>query len=413
MPVRRIVHGDHTHAKVYTAEIDLKTHQQIQDVASLPFIHKHIAVMPDTHAGYGVPIGAVVPTVNAVIPGAVGFDIGCGMTAARLSAKAGVIHDSLDEIFNQIEKAVPRGTESYRYNKKSGCISHTKGCWDTVSYIHRKTWYDTLATDFKNIIFKYPNIESTNVVKQLGTLGGGNHFIELCSDEQGDVWIVLHSGSRNQGKVIGEFFMRRAQEECEKWFIELPDKQLAFFPKDTEFYNDYLIAMFWAQRYAATNRKLMLSNIKDRLCAVLEPKHVLFTDMIDCHHNYAEMENHFDTNVLVTRKGAVRAREGDRAIIPGAMGRQTYIVKGKGDLASFCSCSHGAGRVLSRKKAKEQFSVEQVTEQMGSVKCRIDNGVLDEAPGAYKDLDEVMDNQSDLVDIEHILTPMLNIKGRG
>jgi tRNA-splicing ligase RtcB len=270
---------------------------------------------------------------------------------------------------------------------------------------------NTLFHQYSDITDKTPGLFNKNWANQLGTLGSGNHFIELCLDENQDVWVMLHSGSRGVGNLIGRYFIEKAKRQAEQFFIELPDKDLAYLPEDTELFDDYVAAVGWAQNYALENRKLMMEKVLAALTRHIPTPFTVTQEAINCHHNYVEKENHFGRNMWVTRKGAIRAREGDLGIIPGSMGQRSYIVRGKGNAESYCSCSHGAGRSMSRTKARATFTVADLIEQTQGVECRKDDAVLDEIPSAYKNIDEVMANQTDLVEVVHTLKQVLCIKG--
>lgn len=369
---------------------------QVSNIARLPFAFNHVAVMPDAHYGKGSTVGSVIATKGAVIPAAVGVDIGCGMIACRLSLKAHQLPDDLTAIFNQISADVPVGQ-----------AQHTE--------VADKSAAKALEPELKKILDKSPGIEShmgrkSNWALQLSSLGGGNHFQELCLDENDDVWVMIHTGSRNVGNAIGKHFIELAKKDMETYHINVPDKDLAYLSEGTKHYNDYVEAVSWAQKYAASNRAGMLDLVLKGLSKHL-PEFTVTQDAVNCHHNYIAIENHYNSNVVITRKGAIRARTGDLGIIPGSMGTKSYIVRGKGNQESFCSCSHGAGRVLSRGKAKEVISVEDHIAATKGIMCRKDEGVLDESPAAYKDIDAVMAAQSDLVEIVHTLRQVLCIKG--
>ena len=380
-----------------------KAAAQLRNTAGMPFIHSHIAVMPDVHMGLGATVGSVVPTHKAIIPAAVGVDIGCGMMAVQTTLTASDLPDSLAAARNAIEIAVPHGRT---HNGARG----DRGAWHDVPTATAALWNAELATDYARILEKHPKLGKGNDVNHLGTLGTGNHFIELCLDEAGAVWIMLHSGSRGVGNRFGSYFIELAQKEMARFFINLPDRDLAYFAEGTVYFNDYVEAVGWAQRYARHNRELMMAAAVRALAAELPPFELGAT-AVNCHHNYVEREHHFGANVWVTRKGAVRARVGDLGIIPGSMGTRSYIVQGKGNPDSFCSCSHGAGRVMSRTAARKLFTVEDQIRATEGVECRKDAEVIDEIPMAYKDIDAVMAAQGDLVEIVHTLRQVLCVKG--
>ena len=384
--------------KIFTNDIDSESIEQLKKMAQLQFIHSHIAVMPDVHVGKGATVGSVIPTQHAIIPAAVGVDIGCGMNAVRLNLKASQLPDNLAPLRHAIERKVPVGFELHKQVKaKASSII-------------------PLEKRLQPIIQKHPGLVrmlrkfDATWQKQLGTLGGGNHFIELCLDENQDVWIMLHSGSRGLGNVIGTYFIELAKKEAQHRFGHVPDKDLSYFAEGSASFNDYVEAVEWAQNYAFENRREMMRLILEAIRPLLPPFQMT-KEAINCHHNYVSRENHFGEDLLITRKGAIRAGQDELGIIPGSMGARSYIVKGKANPESFCSCSHGAGRKMSRNKAKLLFSQDDLIQQTHGIECRKDAGVIDEIPSAYKDIDQVMANQSDLIEIVHTLKQILCIKG--
>jgi tRNA-splicing ligase RtcB len=388
-------------------ELDIKAEIQLRQTAQLPFIHKHLAVMPDAHWGMGSTVGSVIATKKAIIPAAVGVDIGCGMIAARLPGagiSCGVV-EFCKEIRAAIEAAVPHGRTDNGGPKD-------EGRWqDSIPRSTGVEW-SNMQQAFWDIGDKHPEIYKWgSPMYQLGTLGGGNHFIEVCKDEENEVWVMLHSGSRGIGNKIGRYFIKLAQRECEKWNIDLPNSDLAYLPEGTEYHDDYVEAVHWAQSYAKINRDIMLELTLEAMGGVLGYDIRPDDLVVNCHHNYVQKENHYGKNVFVTRKGAVRARVGDLGIIPGSMGARSYIVEGLGNPMSFNSCSHGAGRVMSRAEAKRTFTVKDHIAATKGVECRKDKGVIDETPGCYKDIDAVMAAQKDLVKIKHILKALVCVKG--
>ncbi len=398
MPIRFMLNHGHVPVKIFTHDIDESSLKQLGAIAQLPFIHSHIAAMPDVHHGIGATVGSVIPTKGAIIPAAVGVDIGCGMNAIRLSLTAADLPDNLYKVRSAIEKLVPIGFEEHVSPAVQGATLNNMG--KHLAVITDK--HPGLVKMMKN----FPRTWA----KQLGTLGSGNHFIELCVDESQDVWVMLHSGSRGIGNSIGRYFIEKAKKDVGKQLGQLPDKDLAYFTEGTEHFTDYVQAVGWAQDYAMLNRREMLRLVLQALQSQLKP----FTstrEAINCHHNYVQVEQHFGAEVYVTRKGAISAREGELGIIPGSMGAKSYIVRGLGNMQSFCSCSHGAGRRMSRTEAKRRFSTRDLAEQTTGIECRKDKGVVDEIPGAYKDIDEVMQNQTDLVEIVHTLKQVVCIKG--
>ncbi|MHB2079322.1 RtcB family protein [Pseudomonas asiatica] len=375
--------------------------KQLLNTARMPFIFKHLAVMPDVHLGKGSTIGSVIPTVGAIIPAAVGVDIGCGMIAARTSLHARDLPDNLHGLRNAIEHAVPHGKT---FGKRD------QGAWADVPAKADKAW-GQLAGRFKAITDKYPRLERTNNRHHLGTLGGGNHFIEVCLDEADRVWFMLHSGSRGVGNAIGNLFIELAQADMRQHLANLPDKDLAYFEEGSRHFADYVEAVEWAQDYARQNRELMMLAVVGAARKALGKPFEASLEAVNCHHNYVQREQHFGREVLVTRKGAVSAQKGQLGIIPGSMGAKSFIVRGLGNEESFCSCSHGAGRVMSRTKAKSRFTVEDQRRATAHVECRKDKEVIDEIPMAYKDIDAVMRAQQELVEVVHTLRQVVCVKG--
>ena len=385
--------------KIWTDDVEASALTQLKNLSRLPFISSNgVACMPDVHAGIGSTVGTVIATERAVIPAAVGVDIGCGMNAVRLSLKASDLPDNLKPLRDAIESKIPLGAGG-RLQKEEDLNARYKRLPSTEFY---------LCEDL-NAIVKGNYWEKAG--SQLGTLGSGNHFIEVCIDENQDVWIMLHSGSRGIGNMIGTHYIAKAKRQMEKFFISLPDDDLAYFPEDTEDFNNYMNAVGWAQNYALENRRLMMEKVIEVMRKEIPVEFTITQEAINCHHNYVEKENHFGRNMWVTRKGAIRARSGDLGIIPGSMGQRSYIVRGKGDLQSYCSCSHGAGRVMSRAEAKRRFSIADLITQTEGVECRKDEAVIDEIPASYKDIDQVMANQTDLVEVVHQLKQVLCVKG--
>ncbi len=399
MPIKRIITKGRVPVKIYTDDVEHAALDQLTNIAHLPIIHSHVAAMPDVHLGIGATVGSVIPTKGAIIPAAVGVDIGCGMNAVRLSLKAEQLPDSLYRIRSAIEAAIPVGFDQHKE--------------DPV----KRSTISALNVELEVILAKHPAIlrmqgkkPYRKWVRQLGTLGGGNHFIELCLDENQDVWIMLHSGSRGIGNIIGRYFINLAKKDMGNLLGRMPDKDLAYFTEGAKYFDDYVTAVNWAQDYAMINRREMMRRVVEILKNVLPPFEAT-KEAINCHHNYVTKEHHFDADVYVTRKGAIRAGEGELGIIPGSMGAKSFIVRGKGNPTSFCSCSHGAGRRMSRSQAKRQYNSRDMEAQTEGVECRKDRGVVDEIPAAYKDIDEVMENQSDLVEVVHTLKQVLCVKG--
>ncbi len=404
--MKQVFNGEKTHAKIWTDWVEESAMKQIEDLCALPFIHKHVAIMPDVHCGYGSTVGSVIPTKGAIIPAAVGVDIGCGMMAVQLDLNASQLPDSLKDARSAIEHAVPHG-------RTDNGGKNDRGAWgDKLPDDVESAW---LPMDVKLIGLseRHPKLLKghVNTYRHLGSLGTGNHFIEICLDETDTVWVMLHSGSRGIGNRIGTYFISLAKEDMKRWFVNVPDVDLSYFPEGTNHFKDYVEAVSWAQNYALINRKLMMTRTLEALAEIFGLGVHIQKKAVNCHHNYVERENHFGANIFVTRKGAVRARIGDLGIIPGSMGTRSYIVEGLGNKDSFNSCSHGAGRVMSRTKARHTFTVEDLEKQTKGVECRKDADVLDEISGAYKDIDEVMANQSDLVKPIHTLRQIVCVKG--
>jgi len=405
--VHKHVDGVPIYAFTKGVEVEEEALAQVIRASKLPFIHHHIALMPDVHHGKGSTIGSVIPTRGAIIPAAVGVDLGCGMMACQLSLNANDLPAyALPNLRHAIEAAVPHGRTN---NGGPG----DRGAWHEPPAATISAWNSGLRTSYERLVEIHPHIEPrTNPMKHLGTLGTGNHFVEVCLDETDGVWIMLHSGSRGIGNKIGTYFIDKAKEEMRRWHIDkyLEDQDLAYLVENGPHFEEYLMAVGWAQSFAMTNRAAMMSQVLRAMEKILPP----FTwdvKAINCHHNYVEMENHFGANVYVTRKGAVRARKGDMGIIPGSMGAKSFIVRGKGNAASLHSCSHGAGRRMSRTAARKMFSLEDHAKATAGIECRKDSEVLDETPGAYKSIEAVMAAQSDNVEIVHTLRQIVCIKG--
>ena len=397
--------------KLWTEGVPVEEEAKVQlaKIAQLPFIFKHIAVMPDVHVGKGSTIGSVIPTKEAIIPAAVGVDIGCGMMAVRTSLVAGDLPDNLHPLRLAIEQAVPHG-RTQGYSRKGHKGGRDVGSWEKPPAVVDQFW-GQLLPGFNRLTEKYPRFLKTNNYKHLGTLGTGNHFIEICLDEVDHVWIMLHSGSRGIGNAIGEFFIEMAKKDMEQHIQNLPDKNLAYLKEGTEHFDDYVDAVHWAQDFARLNREAMMNNVLLAVRSVISKPFVADLEAVNCHHNYVQKENHFGENIFVTRKGAVSAQKGQLGIIPGSMGAKSFIVRGLGNEQSFCSCSHGAGRVMSRTEAKKRFTVQDQVEATAHVECRKDSDVIDEIPMAYKDIDAVMAAQNELVSIVHQLRQVVCVKG--
>jgi len=398
MPVKKILNKGKVPVKIFTDDIDHLAMQQLINVSQLPIIHQHVAAMPDVHVGKGATVGSVIPTYKAVIPAAVGVDIGCGMNALRLSLKAHELPDNLRKIRLEIEKAIPVGVNQHKVDRA------------------RESTIRALNGGLNELLERNPKVISRQKkpyqtwIRQLGSLGGGNHFIEICVDENDDVWVMLHSGSRGVGNAIGQYFINMAKQDALRHNQRLPDRDLAYFEEGAKYFDDYIQAVGWAQDYAMANRREMMHLI----IRVLKKHFVDFSltkEAINCHHNYISRETHFGESVYVTRKGAISAAFDQLGIIPGSMGARSYIVRGLGNKQSFCSCAHGAGRSMSRSAARRKFQRTDMELQTSGIECRKDAGVIDEIPAAYKDIDTVMNNQSDLVDIVHTLQQIVCIKG--
>lgn len=398
MPVQTLIDSQKVPVKIWTQEVDERSIQQLTNIAGLPFIHHHVAAMPDVHLGIGATIGSVIATRKAIIPAAVGVDIGCGMVAARLSISANEVDEmSFKKIFNQISRDVPVGRGQHKDDDV--LIESVRPFEAGLNAMTER--HPALLKAFGKF---------SKWMNQMGTLGGGNHFIEVCLDESDQVWVMLHSGSRGIGNAIADYFIELARKDMEQWMIQLPDRDLAYLPEGTSHFDDYVEAVHWAQEYAHQNRECMLTLVLNALRRHLPPFEVT-SEVVNCHHNYVAHEHHFGANVWVTRKGAIRARAGDMGIVPGSMGARSYIVRGKGCADSFCSSAHGAGRRMSRTEAQKNFTEADLARETEGVICRKDKGVIDEIPSAYKDIDTVMANQSDLTEVLHTLKQIVCIKG--
>ena len=380
--------------------LESQAHEQLRNIAALPFVGPWVAVMPDVHLGKGATVGSVVPTRGAIVPAAVGVDIGCGMAAVRTTLRAKDLPDSLALLRSSIERSVPVG------NGPGG--DHRK----RPDSIDTRIAQSGLMPRLEAVRARHPKVRNDKVDKQLGTLGGGNHFIEICLDEADAVWVMLHSGSRGTGNLIGTYFIEQARRQLERRVLgfHLPDKDLAFFLEGEPLFEEYVEAVSWAQDYARENREAMMARVLHEMRQRL-PKFQLEKMAVNCHHNYVQREQHHGESLLITRKGAVSARAGELGIIPGSMGTCSYIVRGKGNADSFHSCSHGAGRVMSRTQARASITLKQHREATAHVECRKDAAVIDESPAAYKSIDAVMAAQTDLVEVLHTLRQVVCIKG--
>ena len=402
MPIHQTLRGAHVPVHIFTDDIDAQALRQLHNIASLPIVHPHVAAMPDVHAGIGATVGSVIPTRGAIIPAAVGVDIGCGMNAVRTTLTASDLPDNLARLRSAIEAEVPVGFEQHEWSRVQGSrqARAVRPLGDRLAHIVER---------HRGIAKMLRQFERTWIC-QAGTLGGGNHFIEICLDEEQRVWIMLHSGSRGIGNVIGRYFIAAAQKDMRRHQLQLPDADLAYVSEGSTVFDDYVEAVDWAQDYALLNRSEMMRRVLDVL-AKFAPPFRLDGEAINCHHNYIARETHGNEDLYVTRKGAISARQGELGIIPGSMGARSFIVRGKGNPESFCSCSHGAGRSMSRSEAKRRFNRFDLAEQTAGIECRKDGGVIDEIPAAYKDIDAVMAHQSDLVEVVHTLRQVVCIKG--
>jgi tRNA-splicing ligase RtcB len=383
--------------------VEPEAKQQLANTARLPIVFKHVAAMPDVHLGIGATVGSVVPTLKAIIPAAVGVDIGCGMMAAKTTLRAEDLPDNLGPLRSAIERAVPHGSSPRRGGRD-------RGSWENPPDRVDAAWAP-LAAEFDALCEIHPRLRNTNNRKHLGTLGTGNHFIEVCLDEEGAVWFMLHSGSRGVGNAIGTHFIELAKKDAEQHQRNLPDKDLAYFEEGAQYFGDYVRAVSWAQDFARRNREVMMASVIEAVRGVIAKPFESHVEAVNCHHNYVQRERHFGEDVFVTRKGAVSAKRGELGIIPGSMGARSYIVRGLGNPESFESCSHGAGRVMSRTKAKKLFTVADHVKATEGVECRKDADVVDEIPMAYKDIDAVMAAQRDLVEVVHTLKQVVCVKG--
>lgn len=373
--------------------------KQLHNLSRMPFAYSHIAVMPDVHWGMGATVGSVIATKKAIIPAAVGVDIGCGMMAVKLNLRPDQLPDNLFGIRSAIEAAVPHGrTDNGGLNDKGA---------------HREDIYGDWYGGLTKITAKHPKLEraASRAPRHIGTLGTGNHFVEVCLDDTDGVWVMLHSGSRGIGNAIGSYFIEKAKEDMRRWFINLPDQDLAYIPEGSENFKEYVDAVNWAQGYALANREMMMTATLKAIQDAIGLELLVSEMAVNCHHNYVSWERHYGENVIVTRKGAVSAQKGQLGIIPGSMGAKSFIVRGKGNRESFCSCSHGAGRVMSRNEAKRRFTLDDHIKATEGVECRKDDDVIDETPMAYKSIDAVMNAQADLVDIIYTLKQVVCVKG--
>lgn len=406
MPIDQVISGGRVPVHVYTDDIDDLSRRQLANMAGLPFVFKHIAVMPDVHAGMGAVIGSVIPTRKAVMPAAVGVDIGCGVLAVRLGLQAKELEEQAEAVRAAIEKSVPHGR-----THQGG--PNDRGAWGEPPAAVAGWWRQNgIEARHPRVVSRHPQLlKRVNSVRHLGTLGTGNHFIELCLDETRAAWLMLHSGSRGIGNRIGTYFIDLARKGMGRHLERLADPDLAHLEEGSAPFDDYLQAVRWAQAFAKANRAFMMQSVLGALGRLVGRPVAALSEPIDCHHNYMDQERHFGVPVWVTRKGAIRAGEGELGVIPGSMGAKSFIVRGKGNPDAFHSCAHGAGRKMSRSEAFRRFKVPDLERQTEGVACRKDRDVLDEIPGAYKDIDRVMANQTDLVEVVHTLRQVVCVKG--
>jgi len=389
--MKQVITTEKQPIKLWLDDMEAGALAQARNLANLPFVFKHVAVMPDAHQGYGMPIGGVMASEEMVIPNAVGVDIGCGMCAVRTSLST-ISQEKLKSVLTEIRRTVPLGFKHHQHRQKASLMPQT----------------DIPLADLPIVASQYES-----ALTQLGTLGGGNHFIEIQKGNDGHVWLMVHSGSRNLGFKVANHYNRLAMELNKRWGSKIPSNwQLAYLPIDSQAGQTYLHEMRYCVDFAYANRKMMMERIKDAVLAVAPP--VFFEPMLNIAHNYAAMETHFKKNVMVHRKGATRAQEGEIGIIPGSQGTPSYIVRGLGNRESFESCAHGAGRKMGRKQAQRQLSLDQEKKRLddqGIIHALRSVGDLEEAAGAYKDIDQVIDNQLDLVEVLVELRPLAVIKG--
>ncbi|WP_130472277.1 RtcB family protein [Candidatus Magnetaquicoccus inordinatus] len=407
MPIYEVIHTGRVPVHVYADDLDATSRKQLMNVANLPFVFRQVAAMPDVHAGLGAVIGSVIPTEKAVIPAAVGVDIGCGMQAVKLALLGEELQGRADDLRAAIEQAVPHGRTD-----QGG--ANDQGAWQSIPIPIRAYWAKNgIEQRLPKVLQRHPKLlhKRVNAERHLGTLGTGNHFIEICLDEGQQVWVLLHSGSRGIGNRIGTYFIEQARRDMGRALQQLPDADLAWLQEGTDNFQDYVQAVAWAQEYAKANRRFMMQATLAAMSTVLARPLAVVGEAIDCHHNTMEREEHFQRTLWVTRKGAIRARKTDLGIVPGSMGSKSYIVRGKGNQETFCSSAHGAGRKMSRNEAARRFTTADLQQQTEGVSCRKSASVMDEIPAAYKDIDKVMARQSDLVEILHVLKQIVCVKG--
>ena len=375
-------------------QIEESAMRQIENLSQLPFIFKHVAVMPDCHFGLGATVGSCIPTERAIIPAAVGVDIGCGMVAVKTPLKREDLPDDLSDIRRAIESQIPLSAGHYNRSVKKTARPRIEQLEAKAAELDRLDFYDNLSKNWR---------------VQLGSLGSGNHFIEIVLDEEDYAWAFLHSGSRGVGNRIATHHIAIAKQMMEKWYINLPDADLSYLVEDTPEFDNYMTDLDWAQEFALLNREEMM----ERIIKILQHRCGDFEEVerIQCHHNFTKREHHFGKNILVSRKGAIEAREGQLGLIPGSMGARSYAVRGKGNRASFNTAPHGAGRRMSRNLARKSFSMDDFDRDMAGIEVNRSEAFLDELPGAYKDIDLVMEQSADLVEILHTFRQIVNVKG--
>jgi len=398
MPIKTEILKGQVPVKIFTDDIDPCAYEQLTQLAQLPIVYPHIAVMPDVHVGIGATVGSVIPTFGAIIPAAVGVDIGCGMNAVRLDLTAEQLPDSMRRSRSAIARVVPVGFNQHKAPAvKRSTLTALDGRLDAIFGKHPK---------LQGMLRKAASTWRC----QLGSLGGENHFVEVCVDEANFVWVMLHSGSRGIGNAIGRYFIELAKRDVQRQQLQLPHRDLAYFREGSEHFDDYIEAVQWAQDYATSNRRELMRLTLAAMSGVL-PAFKATREAVNCHHNYVSSEHHFGRNLMVPRKGAIRAGLDELGIIPGSMGPGSYIVRGKGNALAFDSCAHGSGRRMSRTAAKRKFTAADVTLQTEGVECRKDKNIIDEILAAYKDIDEVMAHQDDLVEVLHTLKQIVCVKG--
>ncbi|PJI85519.1 RtcB family protein [Luteimicrobium subarcticum] len=386
------------HLVSWASILEPVTREQAERTATMPFVYPHVALMPDAHLGLGATVGSVIPTLRAIIPAAVGVDIGCGMIAVRTQwtadeVRAGRGDSTLTALRQAIERAVPLSAGAYNRKVVATAAPRVAELEEAAA----RTGFD-------------PDSVAGRWRLQLGSLGSGNHFIEVTADEQDRVWLFLHSGSRGVGNRIAQRHIKVAAELCEKWWVPLPHRDLAYLVQDTPEFWAYITQLRWAQEFARLNREEMMDRVVRQLAEHMGDD-VVEAERVNCHHNFTEQEHHFGKDVWVSRKGAIRAREGEPGLIPGSMGTASYVVTGLGNPVSLCSSPHGAGRAYSRSAARRTFTQDDLRAAMAGIEYRDTDAFVDEIPAAYKDIDQVMADSADLVEVRHVLRQLVNVKG--